>query len=184
MKSPVPSSNPADPRKLVALFSGGLDSILAIRVMQEQGFEIEAFCVLVPYGVDRHDVAKVAGRLGVRLTAVPVGPEYWEMLPRPEYGYGKAANPCIDCRLHMVRKAAKFREMIGGLCGDLGGGHGTATHESETAPLGPGRVDVRLAGTIASPSFRKTASSDDSGAGGNRGSVEALRFCRSLGGRN
>jgi tRNA-uridine 2-sulfurtransferase len=106
--TPRPDAGP-----LVALFSGGLDSMLAIRVMQQQGFEIEAFCVLVPYGLDRHEVAKAAGRLGVRLTAVPVGRDYWELLRNPEYGYGKAANPCIDCRLHMVRKAAKFREMIG-----------------------------------------------------------------------
>ena len=87
--------------------------MLAIRVMQAQGFEIEAFCVLVPYGLDRHEVAKAAGRLGVRLTALPVGKEYWELLRRPEYGYGKASNPCIDCRLYMMRKAARFREMIG-----------------------------------------------------------------------
>lgn len=87
--------------------------MLAIRVMQRQGFEIEAFCVLVPYGLDRHEVAKAAGRLGVRLTAVPVGRDYSEILRRPEYGYGKGANPCIDCRLYMVRKAARFREMTG-----------------------------------------------------------------------
>ncbi len=87
--------------------------MLAIRVMQRQGFEVEALCVLVPYGLDRHEVAKVAGRLGVRLTAVPVGRDYSYLLRQPEYGYGKAANPCIDCRLYMVREAARFREMLG-----------------------------------------------------------------------
>ena len=67
-KTPRPDAGP-----IVALFSGGLDSMLAIRTMQRQGFEIEAFCVLVPYGLDRHDVAKAARRIGVRLTAISGG---------------------------------------------------------------------------------------------------------------
>ncbi|MGE5862910.1 MAG: hypothetical protein ACM31H_03985, partial [Nitrososphaerales archaeon] len=93
--------------KAVALLSGGLDSNLAIRMMQEQGVEVEAIAVKTPFcdfdcgkGCG-HRVQEVALELGIKLKTVYFGEEYLKMLKNPKYGYGSGMNPCIDCRSMM-----------------------------------------------------------------------------------
>ncbi|MBN1911105.1 MAG: hypothetical protein JW818_15265 [Pirellulales bacterium] len=99
--------------RAVAMFSGGLDSSLAVRVMQNQGFEVDALYVRTPFcsGVD--DSAAAARSLGIRHTVRDVGEDYVEVLCRPRYGYGSAMNPCIDCRIYMARMAREFMEELG-----------------------------------------------------------------------
>jgi len=105
--------------KAVALLSGGLDSNLAVRMMQEQGIEVEAIAVKTPFcdfdcgkGCG-HRVKEVAVDLGIKLKTVYFGEEYLKMLKDPKYGYGSGMNPCIDCRGMMYNAAKEHMEKIG-----------------------------------------------------------------------
>jgi tRNA-uridine 2-sulfurtransferase len=105
--------------KAVALLSGGLDSNLAVRMMLEQGIEVEAIAIKTPFcdfdcgrGCG-HRVKEVASELGVQLKTVYYGEEYLKMLKHPKYGYGSGMNPCIDCRGMMYKTAKQHMEKIG-----------------------------------------------------------------------
>jgi len=111
--------NKHTPPKAVALLSGGLDSNLAVRMMQEQGVEVEAIAVKTPFcdfdcgkGCG-HRVKEVAIDLGINLKTVYFGEEYLKMLKDPKYGYGSGMNPCIDCRGMMYNAAKEHMEKIG-----------------------------------------------------------------------
>jgi len=97
-------------KRAIALFSGGLDSSLAVRIMQLQGFEVEALFVETVFERCHPGVRKSAADLGVPLTVIPPHEEYLEILRAPRFGYGQGANPCIDCRIYMCRLAKKIME--------------------------------------------------------------------------
>jgi len=104
--------------KAVALFSGGLDSTLAIKLMLEQGIDIYAlnfltiFCTCTSKGC-MHQATKLARDLGVQLKVMDVTEEYMEVVKNPKYGRGSNMNPCIDCRIFTFKKAKSFMEEIG-----------------------------------------------------------------------
>jgi len=100
-------------RKAVALFSGGLDSMLAIRIMQEQGFEVEALNIRTTFDCCKVPAAQAAIELGVRVTVLSVGDDYLDVLRSPRHGYGKGCNPCVDCRAYMGRMAKQLMDEIG-----------------------------------------------------------------------
>ena len=85
-------------RKGVALLSGGLDSTLAIKILQKQGIEIEAIYFQTMFGCCKDDARSVAYELGVKFTMLPVGMDYIDIVKNPRYGVGKGINPCVDCR--------------------------------------------------------------------------------------
>lgn len=106
-------------KKVVALLSGGLDSQLAIRMMQEQGFEVSAVAIKTPFcdfdcgrGCG-FEIRERADDLNVNLKTVYLGDEYIEMLKHPKYGIGSGFNPCIDCRAMMFNAAKKHMDEIG-----------------------------------------------------------------------
>jgi len=94
--------------RAVALFSGGLDSALSIRLLQQQGFEVEALNIRTVFECCRTPAAQAAADLGVRLTVLSVADDYIEVIRNPSYGYGKGFNPCIDCRIYMCKMAGEF----------------------------------------------------------------------------
>jgi len=100
-------------RRCVALLSGGLDSMLAIRIVQDQGIEVEAISFNSVFTCCKDRAHRAACYLGVRLTIVGQEDDYLDLIRRPQFGYGKGANPCIDCRIYMVRRAARFMQQIG-----------------------------------------------------------------------
>ncbi len=107
------------PKKIVALLSGGLDSQLAVRMMQKQGFEVSAVAIKTPFcdfdcgrGCG-FEIRERADDLGVDLKTVYLGDEYIEMLKNPKHGIGAGMNPCIDCRSMMFEAAKKRMEEIG-----------------------------------------------------------------------
>ena len=99
--------------RAVALFSGGLDSMLAVRLMQEQGIEVDALYVQTLFRCCKAQAAQAAAELGVRLLVHFAGEDYLELIRRPAHGYGKGANPCVDCRIFMARVARQCMDQLG-----------------------------------------------------------------------
>ena len=98
--------------RCIALLSGGLDSMLAIRIMQEQGIEVEALNFKTMFTCCQDTSAQVARDLGVNLTIIGQEDDYLDLVRNPEYGYGKGANPCVDCRIYMFERAKKFMHQV------------------------------------------------------------------------
>ncbi len=99
--------------KCVALLSGGLDSMLAIRMMQQQEIEVHAVNFKTVFTCCQDDAGQAAHRLGVRLTVQTQEEDYLQLVRHPQFGYGKGANPCVDCRIYMFRKAHRYMQHIG-----------------------------------------------------------------------
>ncbi len=105
-------------KKAIALLSGGLDSSLAVRMMLDQGIEITAvnfnspFCNCTPKKAGcKHQARKVAEEFGVPIRVIAKGMDYMRMVQNPPHGHGRGMNPCVDCRIYMLRKV---REMMPG----------------------------------------------------------------------
>ena len=108
--------------KAVGLLSGGLDSTLAIRIMLEQGIEVVALHFRTGFSyIERNraagrgpaklsDAERAASMLGVDLEVIDVSDEYLPVVLRPRYGYGSGMNPCVDCRIFLLRKAKAWME--------------------------------------------------------------------------
>jgi tRNA U34 2-thiouridine synthase MnmA/TrmU len=99
--------------RCVALSSGGLDSMLAIRIMQEQGIEVEALNFKTVFTCCQDEAGQTARNLGVRVTVIGQEDDYLDLVREPQFGYGKGANPCVDCRIYMFKKAKVFMEQAG-----------------------------------------------------------------------
>jgi len=96
----------------LALFSGGLDSILAVKLLQKQGLEITGL-TFVSYFFDSKMAEKSAKQLGIELKIIDISEELLEIVKKPRFGYGKSINPCIDCHILMLRKAKEILENEG-----------------------------------------------------------------------
>jgi tRNA U34 2-thiouridine synthase MnmA/TrmU len=101
--------------KALGLLSGGLDSTLAIKLVLESGLEVEAVNFVTPFGQARKDswgAPEVAKSFNVPLRVVKTGADYLRMVRNPRFGYGKNINPCIDCKIFMLKKAKKYAKEI------------------------------------------------------------------------
>jgi tRNA U34 2-thiouridine synthase MnmA/TrmU len=111
--------------KAVALISGGLDSLLAARVVMEQGVHVEGINFYTGFCVEGHthairkkDRARPrrnnalwsAEQLGIKLHIVDIIEEYKDVVINPRHGYGANLNPCLDCKIFMVDKARAWIE--------------------------------------------------------------------------
>ncbi|MBE0448740.1 MAG: 7-cyano-7-deazaguanine synthase [Actinobacteria bacterium] len=98
--------------KAVVLMSGGLDSILAAKLLQEQGIEVEAITFVTPFFTSKN-AEKAAAMLGIPLHIVDITDEHLKMLKAPKHGYGRFMNPCIDCHALMIRRAGEIMKEVG-----------------------------------------------------------------------
>ena len=103
--------------KALVMFSGGLDSSLAIRILQEQDIEVEAFHYTGAFHTDQFDeynssAKRFADNFGVKLSTFKIGDDFVDVLRNPRYGYGSNMNPCIDCRIYTLKKAKAYMEKI------------------------------------------------------------------------
>ncbi len=103
--------------KAVSLFSGGLDSILATELIRRQGIEVIAFNIKTPFGIPKKDGSteanQAAEQLNVPLKVLNVDKEYIKMLRNPKHGYGKNINPCVDCKIFILKKAKQYAKEVG-----------------------------------------------------------------------
>jgi len=90
--------------RALGLMSGGLDSMLAVRVLLDQGIEVRGITFKTPF-FGPEGAQKAADQLGIVLQVVDIGEEHLEMLKNPQYGYGSQMNPCIDCHALMLNRA-------------------------------------------------------------------------------
>lgn len=115
-------------RKAVALISGGLDSLLAAKVMLEQGIHVEGINFFTGFCVEGHthairkqDALKPkrnnalwsAEQLGIKLHIIDIVEPYKDVLLNPKHGYGANMNPCLDCKIFMVHKAQEWADKHG-----------------------------------------------------------------------
>jgi len=98
--------------KALSLLSGGLDSILAAKVIMEQGIEVIGLCFVTPFfGPD--NARSAAKTLGINLIENDFTEEYFAMMKSPRYGFGGNMNPCIDCHGLMLKTAHDLLEKNG-----------------------------------------------------------------------
>jgi len=95
----------------IGLLSGGLDSMLAARIILDQGIQVLGVSFVTPFfGAEK--ARRAAEQLKIPLKVLEITQDHWNMLKSPRYGYGKGMNPCIDCHALMVRKAGEWLEEI------------------------------------------------------------------------
>lgn len=98
----------------VALFSGGLDSILASRLIQDQGLTVKCLHFVTPFFDNSHRIPFWEKAYGLSVTAVDIGEEFVSMLKNgPAHGFGSVLNPCVDCKILMISKAREIMEQSG-----------------------------------------------------------------------
>jgi tRNA U34 2-thiouridine synthase MnmA/TrmU len=92
--------------KAIALFSGGLDSMLAAELIRRQNIDVLCLTFTTPFfGAEK---AKAAARqINLPLIVEDITAQHLKMLKSPRYGYGKNMNPCIDCHILMLQEAGK-----------------------------------------------------------------------------
>ena len=96
--------------------SGGLDSILAARLMTELGIDVVCVNYYIEFAVcggGPTAATKAAKDLGVDLRVFDITAEYLEMFRNPKHGYGANINPCIDCKIFMLKKAKAYMDEVG-----------------------------------------------------------------------
>ena len=102
----------------LALFSGGLDSTLACRVVASQGIKVVAVKFVTPFfghelllGKDEY-CRRIKETSGIDVILKDVTVPYLELLKNPSHGYGKNFNPCIDCKIFLLSEAKKMMPEI------------------------------------------------------------------------
>ena len=98
--------------RAIALFSGGLDSIVSVKLIREQGIEVLGLTFRTPFfGAGKARAA--ADGIGLPLMVLDITEEHLAVVRSPRYGYGKNMNPCIDCHTLMLRIAGRKMEEMG-----------------------------------------------------------------------
>ena len=109
--------------KAIALYSGGLDSTLAILVVMRQGIEVTAVTFLTHFGCDISDRSScskdpfsAAEKFGFKVKLHHLADKFIEIVKNPSFGHGRNMNPCIDCRILMLKEAAELMNLTGADC--------------------------------------------------------------------
>lgn len=106
--------------KAVALYSGGLDSTLAILTVLRQGIDVKAVTFLNHFGCDISDKSScskdpfsAAEKFGFEVKLCHLADKFIQIVKDPKFGHGKNMNPCMDCRILMLKEAGEFMYMTG-----------------------------------------------------------------------
>jgi adenylyl- and sulfurtransferase ThiI len=105
--------------KVIVMFSGGLDSRLVVKIIQKQQLEIIAIYFKLPFSKDvEKEIKEFCEENKIKLkifdcTKGELFQEYLDVIKNPKHGRGAGINPCIDCKIFMLRKAKKFADRKG-----------------------------------------------------------------------
>lgn len=97
--------------KALALYSGGLDSLLSILIVIKQGIDVTAIRFLTPFNIklrSRSHGAVAPSHTSFEKRDYLIADQFLEMLKNPQFGYGKNMNPCVDCKILMLREAKRI----------------------------------------------------------------------------
>ena len=118
--SSLATNHSTRPVKAIALYSGGLDSTLAILTVLRQGIEVKAVTFLNHFGCDISDRSScskdpfsAAEKFGFEVKLCHLSGKFIQIVKDPKFGHGRNMNPCMDCRILMLREAREFMEMTG-----------------------------------------------------------------------
>lgn len=106
-------------RKAVILLSGGLDSRLAVKLMLDQGIELEAvnfvtaFCTCTAKSSCKSEARQAAEEYGIPLKVLNATREILAAIRNARHGFGRGINPCLDCRISMLRRARSYMQESG-----------------------------------------------------------------------
>ena len=100
-------------KKAIALISGGLDSLLAARVVMEQGIQVQGVVFIMQFAARdipefTKRVTESANEADIPIKFIDMSEKFLEILKDPRYGYGANLNPCIDCKILMLTLAKKM----------------------------------------------------------------------------
>lgn len=98
--------------RALGLCSGGLDSRLAAKLLQDQGVEVYLIAFETPF-FSAEKARDAAGQLGLPLHVSNITDVYLRMLRNPRCGYGKHMNPCLDCHALMFQLAGEIMRETG-----------------------------------------------------------------------
>ncbi len=93
----------------LAMISGGLDSILAAKLVKDQGIEVIGICFKSNF-FNEKNALKIVKQIDIPLEVVDISDEHFEMVKDPKHGHGKNMNPCIDCHAMMMRHCGELLE--------------------------------------------------------------------------
>jgi len=99
--------------RAIALLSGGLDSTLAAALVKAAGIEVIGLTVRNMFGTDRERaryITSAAEAVGIPLLTLDLSEEHLDVVRHPKHGYGAGMNPCIDCRIFMLKAAKRVME--------------------------------------------------------------------------
>ncbi len=103
----------------LGLISGGLDSLIATLVLKLQNIEVAGLNFKSPFCTcDKAYKNSDCGlnlyheKLGIKTYFLQKEDDYLEIVRNPKFGYGKNINPCIDCRIYILKKAKEFAKEI------------------------------------------------------------------------
>jgi tRNA-uridine 2-sulfurtransferase len=98
----------------LSLFSGGLDSILASKLMQSHGHKVLGLHFTSPFFGKPDQVPEWEREYGVPIAVIDVGQEFVDLMAAfPPHGFGKVLNPCVDCKILMLRRAKELLPRYG-----------------------------------------------------------------------
>ena len=151
--------------KALGMISGGLDSTLATKIMLDCGVEVEGINFSTGFCVSEHtrnfkeeekpirpnEALRLASELKFKMHFIDISKDYLPVVTHPKYGYGANLNPCIDCRIFMLRRIKTMMEQFGAqfvYTGEVLGQRPMSQHRRALKLI---ETDSEMAGLIVRP---------------------------------
>ena len=100
--------------QIITLFSGGLDSLLTAKLLERQGLTVRCLHFTAPFFGSAASVPHWRQEYGLDIAVQDVSEAFAALLRAwPAHGFGKVLNPCVDCKILLLREARKYMEAVG-----------------------------------------------------------------------
>jgi tRNA U34 2-thiouridine synthase MnmA/TrmU len=96
----------------LGLISGGLDSLTACLLLKQQGIDVIALNFESPFCQYQSKFDIFREKLGIEVHNLSLGDDFLDIIRNPKFGYGRNLNPCVDCRIYILKKAKEFMKKI------------------------------------------------------------------------